>query len=111
MRVSGVAAHSYRITDIYRSNFAAYSPAAMIGCVGGLTVGGLELESRIKFAGSRRVAAIHPDLCDDSVDRVINGIHFGKKWKHAVRTAQQSLKNKGTIVLEGVQRRDIPDSR
>jgi len=47
-----------------------------------------------------QIAAIHPDLCDDSVDRVINGVHFGKKWKHAVRTAQQMLKKKGTIVLE-----------
>jgi len=39
-----------------------------------------------------RVEAIHPDLCDNSVDRVIDGKRFGKKWKHAVRTAQQQLK-------------------
>lgn len=38
------------------------------------------------------VARIHPDLCDDRVDRVIDGKRFGKKWKHAVRTAQQNLK-------------------
>lgn len=42
---------------------------------------------------------IHPDLCDDSVDRVINGHRFGKKWKHAARTAQRQLKKRGTIAL------------
>lgn len=45
------------------------------------------------------VQAIHPDLCDDSVDRVIDGKRFGKKWKHAVRTAQQDLKKKGLVRL------------
>ncbi len=45
------------------------------------------------------VQKLHPDLCDDSVDRVIDGKHFGKKWKHAVRTAQQQLKKAGTVVL------------
>ena len=48
---------------------------------------------------NQQIAEIHPDLCDD-VDRIINGIHFGKKWKHAVRTAQQNLKKKGFIDLE-----------
>jgi hypothetical protein len=43
------------------------------------------------------VAAIHPDLCDQSVDRVIDGKSFGKKWKHAVRSAQQRLKQQGRI--------------
>lgn len=43
------------------------------------------------------IAAIHPDLCDNSVDRVIDGKRFGKKWKHAVRTAQQQLKKQGRI--------------
>lgn len=45
------------------------------------------------------IQKIHPDLCDDSVDRVIDGRHFGKKWKHAVRTAQQYLKRTGQIEL------------
>lgn len=45
------------------------------------------------------VQALHPDLCDDTVDRVIDGKHFGKKWKHAVRTAQQYLKRQGRIEL------------
>ncbi|MGB9912717.1 MAG: hypothetical protein ACPLRO_05060 [Candidatus Kapaibacteriota bacterium] len=46
------------------------------------------------------IQTIHPDICDDSIDRVINGQHFGKKWKHLVRDAQQSLKKKGLIYLE-----------
>lgn len=45
------------------------------------------------------VQQMHPDLCDDAVDRVIDGKRFGKKWKHAVRTAQQQLKKRGVIVL------------
>ncbi len=47
------------------------------------------------------IQRIHPDLCDDTVDRVIDGKHFGKKWKHAVRTAQQHLKRTGEIELRG----------
>lgn len=47
------------------------------------------------------VQTMHPDICDDSIDRVINGQHFGKKWKHLVRDAQQSLRKKGLIYLEG----------
>ena len=43
---------------------------------------------------------IHPDICDDSIDRVINGQHFGKKWKHLVRNAQQYLKQNNIIKLE-----------
>jgi len=46
-----------------------------------------------------RISAIHPDLCDDSIDRIINGKHFGKKWKHAVRSAQQYLRTRYEIVL------------
>jgi len=46
------------------------------------------------------IKSIHPDLCDDTVDRVIDGKHFGKKWKHAVRTAQQHLKRIGKIELK-----------
>ena len=47
------------------------------------------------------IERIHPDLCDNTVDRVIDGKRFGKKWKHAVRTAQQDLKQKGRIELVG----------
>ena len=47
------------------------------------------------------VQQIHPDLCDDMIDRVIDGVHFGKKWKHYVRNAQQALKRKGLIDFDG----------
>lgn len=46
------------------------------------------------------VQAIHPDICDDSIDRIIDGQHFGKKWKHLVRDAQQALKRGGLIFLK-----------
>ena len=46
------------------------------------------------------IAGIHPDLCDDSIDRVINGVHFGRKWKHMVRNAQVFLRRKGLIKLD-----------
>lgn len=45
------------------------------------------------------IQQIHPELCDNAVDRVIDGKRFGKKWKHAVRTAQQQLTRRGTIAL------------
>lgn len=46
------------------------------------------------------VEQIHPDLCDNTVDRIIDGQRFGKKWKHAVRTSQQKLRQKGLIKLK-----------
>lgn len=45
------------------------------------------------------VQAIHPELCDDAIDRVIDGQHFGKRWKHRVRSAQSHLKARGSAVL------------
>lgn len=47
------------------------------------------------------IQAVHPDICDNSIDRVIDGQHFGKKWKHLVRDAQQALKRNGLIYLKG----------
>jgi phosphatidylserine/phosphatidylglycerophosphate/cardiolipin synthase-like enzyme len=47
------------------------------------------------------IQLLHPDLCDDSIERVIEGVHFGKKWKHYVRNAQQHLKRHGEIRFEG----------
>jgi phosphatidylserine/phosphatidylglycerophosphate/cardiolipin synthase-like enzyme len=47
------------------------------------------------------VQQLHPDLCDDTIDRVIDGVHFGKKWKHFVRMAQQALKRKGLVGFNG----------
>jgi len=49
------------------------------------------------------IQQIHPDLCDDSIDRVIKGVHFGKKWKHYVRNAQQYLKGHGVIDYDGTK--------
>ena len=43
------------------------------------------------------ISSIHPDLCDDSTDRVIDGRHFGKLWKHQVRGAQVHLRRTGAI--------------
>ena len=48
----------------------------------------------------RVIQLMHPDLCDDSVDRIIDGVHFGKKWKHYVRTAQQHLRRNGLVFRE-----------
>lgn len=46
-----------------------------------------------------QIQQLHPDLCNDGVDRVIGGIHFGKRWKHLVRDAQQGLQRRGLIAL------------
>ncbi len=51
-----------------------------------------------------RIREIHPDICDDSVDRVIDGEHFGKLWKHQVRTAQQHLKKVGRVTYDNHRR-------
>lgn len=40
-----------------------------------------------------------PELCDDSIDLVIDGRAFGKKWKHVVRNAQAYLRRAGRIAL------------
>jgi phosphatidylserine/phosphatidylglycerophosphate/cardiolipin synthase-like enzyme len=48
-----------------------------------------------------RIQALLPDLCDDSVELIINGEQFGKTWKHAVRNAQQGLKRSGKIAFDG----------
>ena len=49
------------------------------------------------------IQQIHPDLCDDSIDRVIDGVHFGKRWKHYVRNAQQALKSHKQIAKNGTR--------
>lgn len=48
-----------------------------------------------------KIQKLLPDLCDDSVELVINGQQFGKRWKHAVRNAQQYLKRSGQIFFDG----------
>lgn len=60
------------------------------------TMGTEELHLRIKN--------IHPDLCDDDFDRVIDGRHFGKLWKHQVRNAQAYLKRAGLISYDEEKR-------
>lgn len=40
-----------------------------------------------------------PALCDDSLDRICGGEHYGKLWKHQVRNAQSDLKRNGTAEL------------
>ncbi len=47
------------------------------------------------------IQQLQPDLCDDSIDRVIDGVHFGKKWKHYVRNSQQALKRQGAVAYDG----------
>jgi hypothetical protein len=47
------------------------------------------------------IKQIHPDLCNDSVDRVIDGVKFGRRWKHLVRSAQHALKVRGRISYDG----------
>ena len=41
-----------------------------------------------------------PELCDDNVDRVINGVKFGRKWKHTVRNSQLQLRRAGLLVQD-----------
>lgn len=43
---------------------------------------------------------IHPDICDDTLDRVIDGKHFGKLWKHQVRNSQVYLRRTGAIYYD-----------
>jgi len=49
------------------------------------------------------IQRLQPDLCDDSIDRVIDGVHFGKRWKHHVRSAQQHLKRRGHVQFDGAR--------
>lgn len=46
------------------------------------------------------VRGIHPDLCDDNSNRVIDGKTFGKLWKHQVRNAQQFLQRTNAIFYD-----------
>jgi phosphatidylserine/phosphatidylglycerophosphate/cardiolipin synthase-like enzyme len=47
------------------------------------------------------IKQLHPDLCDDGEERIIKGVHFGKKWKHHVRNAQVYLRRRGSIYFDG----------
>ncbi|PYJ68776.1 MAG: hypothetical protein DME75_12345 [Verrucomicrobia bacterium] len=48
-----------------------------------------------------RIQRMLPDLCRDDIELIINGERFGKKWKHAVRNAQQYLKRTNQIQFDG----------
>ena len=48
-----------------------------------------------------RIQRLLPDLCDDTAELIINGERFGKRWKHAVRNAQQFLKGGGLVTFDG----------
>lgn len=50
-----------------------------------------------------RIQRLLPDLCDDTVELIINGERFGKRWKHAVRNAQQFLRSNGVVTFDGRQ--------
>jgi PLD-like domain len=47
------------------------------------------------------VRGLHPELCDETRERIINGRRFGKRWKHTLRTAQQHLRERGLIARQG----------
>ncbi len=49
---------------------------------------------------NKHLKDLQPDICDDSIDLLIDGQNFGMKWKHTARNAQQQLKRAGVIVLE-----------
>lgn len=50
------------------------------------------------------IGAIHTDLCDDNLELIIDGKHFGKSWKHQVRSAQVFLKRKRAIEYDSENR-------
>ena len=41
-----------------------------------------------------------PNLCDDTLDYMINGVGYGKKWKHRVRNAQRHLRDSNVITYD-----------
>ena len=49
---------------------------------------------------AKSVRSLLPDLCDDSMELIINAKRFGKAWKHDVRNAQQYLKGRGVVTYD-----------
>ena len=43
---------------------------------------------------------LKPELCDNDADLVINGVSYGRDWKHKVRNAQTVLKKAGIVANE-----------
>ena len=46
---------------------------------------------------NQQISGIHPDLCDENLNREIDGVSYGKLWKHRVRNAQVTLRKQGVI--------------
>ena len=63
-----------------------------------LSNGPLAGEPQKTQAIGREVQRLLPDLCDDTEELVINGQHFGKRWKHRLRNAQQHLAQSGVLL-------------
>ena len=62
----------------------------------------LKAESLTTAEMHSRIQKIHPDICDDNIEHItIDGVHFGKKWKHNIRNAQQALKKEGVAQMDG----------
>jgi hypothetical protein len=55
------------------------------------------------------IQSMHPDICDDAVDRIIDGQRYGKRWKHMVRAAQSHLKDRGLARMDGGKWRLVSD--
>jgi phosphatidylserine/phosphatidylglycerophosphate/cardiolipin synthase-like enzyme len=45
---------------------------------------------------NKLIKDIHPELCGNE-NRIINGVTFGKKWKHIARTSMQNLVRKNLV--------------
>jgi hypothetical protein len=78
--------------------------------VGARSAHGLFADAMVYLLTSRpmRTSQLHlklkemlPELCDETTELIIDGQHFGKKWKHIVRNAQMYLRRKGAINLIG----------
>ena len=47
---------------------------------------------------------LYPELCDDEVELVINGVRYGREWKYRVRLAQVHLRRRGEIAYDPATR-------
>ena len=46
------------------------------------------------------IQQLKPEICDDEIDLIINGMNFGRNWHHKVRNAQVGLRRNGVIAKE-----------
>ena len=87
------ANHSFLRAQVGKRSAQSVFSAAIIYALNASPLSTVELHPTIQ--------KLLPDLCDDSVELVINGQQFGKRWKHSVRNAQQYLKRSGQICSDG----------